>query len=397
VTDKALLLVDDESSIRVALQRELRDWAAARGLRILTADSVDAAEKVMAAEAGAVCLVLSDVRMPGKSGLDLVHFLHGAYPDTIALLLTGFAELPEIIKAVEEGAFSFLLKPWDPAYLKAELEKAWAVYTLREQARVHTRHLEEDLRWAGELQQALFGGPMADVGGIRFSSTYRPQPELKCSGDYIDVFAYDGGRCTILVGDVAGHGVRAALVATFLKALVGAAFVDPPVTKGIVRLDSVFARLNDRICGSLPASLGMMVTLAACTIDPSRAELTVASAGHPPALLRRGGRARPIVAEGVVLGAQVGAQYPLRSVRLVDGDLLVLYTDGLTERAGETVGEGEQRLIAAVESETVDAGLAGRLAERLCPSGGFADDVAVLTASIGLPAGSGPAVDLQQV
>jgi sigma-B regulation protein RsbU (phosphoserine phosphatase) len=394
VSEKALLLVDDEASILKALQRELAQWARSRGLRILTAGSAEEAETVVAKEAGAVCLLVSDVRMPGRSGPDLVQSVHAAWPDTIALLLTGFAELPELIKAVRAGAFSYILKPWDPEYLKAELEKALAVYLLRDQERSHNRRIEEDLKWAGELQTALFCAPLPTGGRVEFGSVYRPLSEFKCSGDYLDVVAHAGDLYTLLVGDVAGHGVRAALVASFLKALVGAALIDPPMEKGIIRLDTVLDGLNDRICGSLPESLGMMVTLGAAAVDASRGELAVASAGHLPLILLRGGRAHPLRVEGLPLGARPGTRYTLRRFRLSDEDMLVLHTDGLLERKGEAIGVGERRLADTLEKDGSMQGLAERLVAAMTPDEGYADDVTVVTAAVSLPAGlSQPALE----
>ncbi len=221
----------------------------------------------------------------------------------------------------------------------------------------------------------VFATEVAEVRG-----EYRP-------GDHVDVLTHDGGRFTLLVGDVAGHGVRAALVASFLKALVGALFVDPPVVEDLIRLDTVLERLNERICGSLPGSLGMMITLGACTIDTVRGTLAVSSAGHPAALLRRAGKTQALGARGIPLGTQAGSRYEMNSVPLADGDLLVLYTDGLIERKDVAIGEGEKRLVAAVEAETADEGLAARLASALEPVGGYEDDVAVLAASISLHGG----------
>jgi sigma-B regulation protein RsbU (phosphoserine phosphatase) len=386
VSEKALLLVDDEAAILKALQRELGQWARSRGLRILTAGSAAEAERIVAQEAGAVCLLVSDVRMPGRSGPDLLQSVRAAWPDIIALLLTGFAELPELIKAVGAGAFSYILKPWDPDYLKAELEKALAVFLLRDQERGHTRRIEEDLRWAGELQTALFCAPLPNDGLVEFGSVYRPLSEFKCSGDYLDVAAYGENLYTMLVGDVAGHGVRAALIASFLKALVGAALIDPPMKKGIVRLDDLLGSLNNRICGSLPETLGMMITLGAAAVDASRGELAVASAGHPPLILLRDGSAHALRVEGLPLGAQPGSRYAMRRFRLSDGDVLVLHTDGLLERKGEAIGVGEQRLAAALEKDGSKGGLAERLVAAMTPDEGYADDVTVVTAAVSLAA-----------
>lgn len=386
--EKVLLLVDDEASILKSLQRELAPWVRANGLRVITAGSAAEAENLIAREGSAVCLLLSDVRMPGGSGPELIERVHRDHPDIIALLLTAFAELPELIKAVRAGAFSYILKPWDPEYLQSELDKALRVFLLREQERQHRHRIEEDLRWAGELQQALFCGPLPVTPHASFSAVYLPVPEFKCSGDYLDVITHDENHATMLVGDVAGHGVRAALVASFLKALVGDAFLNPPLENGTIRLNELLADLNTTLCQSLPESLGMMITMGVLSIDAERGELAVASAGHPPALLIRDGRAHALPVEGVALGGNAESKYATRRIRIKNGDRLVLYTDGLVESVEGSLSESTEKLARAAESHTGAGSLADFLVGALRPAQGYTDDVTVVTALLTLAAGA---------
>jgi phosphoserine phosphatase RsbU/P len=387
--DKILLIVDDETSILKSLERELAPWVRAKDMRIMTATSAAEAERIVERKGDRVCLLLSDVRMPGGNGPDLIERVHRDHPDIIALLLTAFAELPELIKAVRAGAFAYILKPWDPAYLQSELEKALRVYELQELERKHLRHIEEDLRWAGELQHALFCGALPLTPRVSFNAVYLPLPEFKCSGDYLDVIAHDENRSTMLVGDVAGHGVRAALVASFLKALVGAAFLNSALDNDTVRLSAVLAGLNATLCQSLPASLGMMITLGALTIDTLRGEVVVASAGHPPALLIRDGRAHALPVEGVALGGNATSVYAERRIRIQNGDKLVLYTDGLVESADGSLAEKTNLLARAAESHAGGGDLADFLVSTLRPGAGFNDDVAVVTAAVLMPPSAG--------
>ena len=183
MTEKALLLVDDEATILKALQRELLQWARAKGLRILTAGSAEEAEAVIAREAGAVCMLVSDVRMPGRSGPDLIQSVHAAWPDTIALLLTGFAELP---RAHQGGAGRrVLLHPEavGPGVPQGGAGEGARRFSPQDGRGADSRRIDEDLRWAGELQTALFCAPLPAGGRVEFGSVYRPLSEFKCSGD----------------------------------------------------------------------------------------------------------------------------------------------------------------------------------------------------------------------
>ena len=384
MNDKALLLVDDEPAIIRALQRELQPWAEANALDIVTASSAAEALGIIGRMADAICILLSDVRMPGGSGTDLVLKLHAEHPEVLCLLLTAHAELPELVKVVRGGAFSYILKPWEPDHLRAELEKALQLYRLREKDRAHRQRIDGDLRWAAELQQALFVAPLPSSAHATFSSCYLPLPEFGCGGDYYDVIEQGGGIFTMLVGDVAGHGVRAALVASFLKALVVGGLVDAPARRGTACPGALLSALNDRICGSVPGTQGMMITLAAASIDPARGELCIAAAGHPPAMLLRGGRARllEMTTESIPLGAQRGAEFREKRYRLQNGDRLIMYTDGLVEIDGETFAAGTVRLARAAEALCAEDGLAAKLAVGMTPPNGYVDDVTVLTGSV---------------
>jgi sigma-B regulation protein RsbU (phosphoserine phosphatase) len=391
MTARALLVVDDEVTIVESLRLLLAPWAKSNQLEILTANSAEEAEAVLGRADAGVCILLSDVRMPGRSGTDLVMGVKDRYPEVICMLVTGLSEPQEMTKAIKAGVFSYILKPWDFDQLRRELDRALDLFLLRERDRTHQQRIEEELRWAAELQRALFAGRLPSVAAVQLSSCYRPMPEFGCGGDYCDAIAHADGCVTLLVGDVAGHGVRAALVASFLKALVGSVIADTARSGSPAALGPLLGSLNERICSSMPDSLGMLVSLAAVTIDPSRREMAVASAGHPPPLFLSGGSARFLHADSLPLGARKDFSFTPSLHRLEEGDLLILYTDGLVEVRGSSIEDGGARLIDVACAVPPDADFAGQLAERMMPAEGYTDDVTVLSARIGQPALTGAA------
>jgi len=388
---RALLIVDDEATIVESLRLLLAPWAESNQLEILCAGSATEAESVLARADAGVCILLSDVRMPGRSGTDLVMSVKAEHPEVICMLVTGMSEPQEMTKAIKAGVFSYILKPWDFDQLRRELDRALDLFRLRERDRTHRQRLEEELRWAAELQRALFAGRLPSVAAVQLSACYRPMPEFGCGGDYCDAIAHADGSVTLLVGDVAGHGVRAALVASFLKALVGSVINDTARTGSPSALGPLLGSLNERICSSLPDSLGMLVSLAAVTIDPARREMAVASAGHPPPLFLSGGGARFLHSDSLPLGAGKESSFTPSLHSLKDGDLVVLYTDGLVEVRGSSIETGAARLIDVARTLPQGASFAGQLAERMMPAEGYTDDVTVLSARIGQPALTGAA------
>jgi len=158
------------------------------------------------------------------------------------------------------------------------------------------------------------------------------------AGDFFDFLKTGENSLTILVADVSGHGVPAALVASMLKVCFAAqrAQGDDPA--------KVLAGLNLMLCGSLG---GQYVTAACAAIDLGAQTVTYAGAGHPPALLlrRKGGDVIQLAENGLFIGPFPHATYSNISVAFERGDKLLLYTDGILE-ATQADGEefGQKRL-----------------------------------------------------
>jgi DNA-binding NtrC family response regulator len=114
-----VLVVDDEQSIAIAIKRQLESWAIERSLEILTASSALCGLGILEKQAEDTIIVISDLKMPEMKGSDFLLEVKKKYPSIVSLLLTGFSETAEVVKAVSAGIFSFILKPWDPEYLVA--------------------------------------------------------------------------------------------------------------------------------------------------------------------------------------------------------------------------------------------------------------------------------------
>ncbi|MFC0004955.1 SpoIIE family protein phosphatase [Micromonospora siamensis] len=200
---------------------------------------------------------------------------------------------------------------------------------------------------------------------------YLPAPSvLNAGGDWYDVIALGDGRHALLVGDVVGHGVKAALAMGQLRtaARALAARVAGPAAL-LTELDSYVAALPDVV----------FCTAACVVVDPSAGTLRYALAGHPPPLLRRtDGTVDRLAVTGRPLGV-TGRPRTEQQLATAPGDLLVLYTDGLVEAPGEVIDAGIDRLAAAVAADGAGGdGWTGQLitaARRGRPAG---DDIALL-------------------
>lgn len=186
--------------------------------------------------------------------------------------------------------------------------------------------VEQELATARRIQTAILPKSAPDMVGLDIAARYVPMTAV--AGDFYDFLIIDPRRVTILVADVSGHGVPAALIASMLKVglKVGAA------AEGNNARDpaAILAGLNRMLSGMLD---GQFVTAACAFIDLEARALTYSGAGHPPALLVRQGS--PDVVElaenGLFLGPFPQAAYTNLTVPFESGDRLLLYTDGIIE------------------------------------------------------------------
>lgn len=136
---RSLLLVDDEENIVAALRRLLR----AEGWLLLSATSAEQALQLMARHE--VDVILSDQRMPGMTGVELLRRVRELYPETIRLVLSGYTELQSITDAINEGAiYKFLAKPWDDEQLRSHLREAFALKEMADR----NRRLDQEVQAA---------------------------------------------------------------------------------------------------------------------------------------------------------------------------------------------------------------------------------------------------------
>ncbi|MFI5371915.1 MAG: SpoIIE family protein phosphatase [Candidatus Eisenbacteria bacterium] len=215
----------------------------------------------------------------------------------------------------------------------AELERARAAE--RERQRV-----EDEMEVARRIQMRLLPSEPPRVEGLEVAGHY--DPALEVGGDYYDHIVLDAHRVLLVIADVSGKSVPAALIMSGFRAAL--------VSQDLVRaeLSPLAARLNEFLIRSLES--GKFVTAFLAVVDGRDGSVAYVNAGHnPPLLLRADGSPQWLQAGGTLLGILPGGRYEPGATRLERGDLLVLYTDGVTEGAGADAEQwGENRLLEAV-------------------------------------------------
>ena len=378
--NRYILLVDDEIIITNALTRELREWTAKRSLGILTGQSAQEGLAQLEAHRGEVVIVISDLKMPGMLGSDFLLEVRRLYPDVVTILLTGFSEASEIVKIVRAGIFSFILKPWDATYLLAELTKAYDFREMRLENERYTKTIEDELRWAGELQRTILKPQLPRCEGLEFRVSYHPVSGLFCGGDYYDVIFVGNDRYLVLIGDVEGHGVKAAIVTGMLKATIYSEFVRGMIGKQFSP-GAFLGWLNSRMNFEFRSASSMIITFFAGVMDVKASRFVYANAGHCHPFVVRGGAPTELPVSGSAIGFADEVAYPDQAVSTRPGDLFFMFTDGLVE-SGEA-NEFEPLALGPILQSTpysaefhrhvIESALAGS------KSKGFADDVTIVS------------------
>src|SRR5208282_1348421 len=190
--------------------------------------------------------------------------------------------------------------------------------------------IQKELEIAEQIQTSILPRAVPRLIGVEIAARYLPMSAV--AGDFYDFLALENNQLGVLVADVTGHGVPAAIIASMLKvAFAGQkAHARHP--------EQVLAGLNEALCGKFEEHF---VTAAYLYADLDTNIARYAGAGHPPLLLgnRWNGEARSIEQNGYFLGMFPGAVYSSIEIPLQQGDRFVLYTDGLPESANAKAEE----------------------------------------------------------
>ncbi len=211
---------------------------------------------------------------------------------------------------------------------------------------LETERFKHEVEIAQRIQSILLPRSLPQIPGYQVSGFYRAARLV--GGDYYDFVRMAGGRWGFILADVAGKGVGASLIMVMTRTLVN---VEAPFTEDPKEL---LTTLHNELAGEIPED--MFVTALVGVLQPKEGNLRLASAGHNPPVFYRDGKAILLELEGAVLGLplltpqQYAEAMEVKELLLKPGDLLVAYTDGVTE-AVNAQGEqfGEERLLKVVE------------------------------------------------
>jgi len=358
-----ILMVDDQPANLLALEAILQDL----GHTLVSAGSGEEALKYLLREDFAV--ILMDVFMPGMDGFETAQLIQqrqrSRFTPIVFLTAVGTSEA-HVFRGYSVGAVDYLVKPLIPEILRSKvaafvdlflktLRVAEQAKQLRElerlchraelaeaQRRLEIERLQQDMRAAKQVQQALFpsGAPFwpgFDIAGASY-------PAEATGGDYFDYIPSCDGCLDLVIGDVSGHGLAAALLMCSTRAYLRA------LALANMDIDEVLATANRALVADMEAD--RFVTLLYLRLTPSRFSLRYSSAGHTSGyVMTATGEIRTTLdSTAMPLGLFAEQEFPVsRQIDFQSGDVVLLLTDGATEAIAPN-GEafGEERAIQVV-------------------------------------------------
>ena len=337
-----ILIVEDDP----AVLRGLRDNLVFEAYDVLTATDGERAYQLIHAERPD--LVLLDLMLPGMWGSELCRRLRAEGLTTPIVMLTAKAEESDRVAGLDLGANDYVSKPFGVRELCARIR---SILRHRRDAIGEHGRLVDELRSAADVQRSLLPGTRPTLRTIDCAGLCLPASAV--GGDYFDYIPIGDGRLMLMLADVAGKGMPAALLMASVHGMTRARAMDDARPERLVqRLNGL---LHDR--GERPS----YATLFCAVYDDDTRRLEYVNAGHPPPLVIGGAQLRALDATCPPVGLFERIDTTPVTIELHDAERLMMYTDGVTEATSASGEEfGRHRLARLLE----DLGPAD--APRLC-------------------------------
>ena len=367
-----ILVVDDEPGMLRAVDRVLSQDHHVVGTR-LSRDALSMAGEFHPE------LAIVDIRMPDLDGFELMARLKARFPGLEVILMTGSVDdLDEkLIRAIRSQAFYFIQKPFDREVLRTLVDRCLELRWRREEHRLSLKRLEEEMGEARAFQQSLLPAREKILNRVAVCCRYTPSSAL--GGDLYDYAVTSTGRSALLIADVSGHGVSAAMLTGIVKSAFHASHVDGFEPSAVVQRVSM---------GLAAFSPDRFVTLVSALISPEERQVRYVNAGHPPVALW--GRSREplwLQSTGPLISPVLATStWGAPVVPIDEGDHLLLYTDGISDVLADDDGRAEKRFTSVIDRaadgggpllDTILADVRHELAGRPQP-----DDLTLLTAKV---------------
>ena len=327
-----ILVVDDEPDLELLMRQRFRKQIRSGEYAFAFAQNGEEALQHLTTDEGFEVMV-TDLNMPVMDGLALLDRVNHLDSHPQPVVVSAYGDLPKIRAAMNRGAFDFLTKPIDFTDLETTIHKALEQMRLVKEssfAQKQVAAFRRELGLASSIQQSMLPQEFPAVPGLELYA--RMLPARNVGGDFFDFFFLKDGRLGVVIGDVSGKGVSAAIFMAICRSLLRSI-----AAQGLLPGEAV-QETNRLICEDNRTDLFVTLFYGILNLDSGRFDF--ASAGHnPPYHFSHFGDVAMLPtaeATGTVAGVIADSRYATASVYLQPGDGLLLYTDGVTEARAQT-------------------------------------------------------------
>ncbi|OHD66506.1 MAG: hypothetical protein A2176_03925 [Spirochaetes bacterium RBG_13_51_14] len=268
-------------------------------------------------------LVILDIMMPKMSGLEVSRILRERYPlfELPIIMLTAKGRISDIASGLDAGANDYLPKPFDKAELLARVKTLIRLKKAVDENKRLTS-IKQEIELARKIQLSTIPKNLPRLAGISIAAKYIPMKSI--GGDFYDFHQVDEKRFGVLIADISGHGVPAAIIASMVKITFSilADIADRP--------DRLLNEMNRILTGNIE---NQFATAGYAFIDREKMTLSCARCGHEPLLHFRksGDQVHEYTPAGRIIGMSRNNNCEVHETDIEPGDRIVLYTDGITD------------------------------------------------------------------
>lgn len=347
-----ILVVDDEPDLQALIRQKFRNKIKTKEYHFQFAENGAQALELIAND-GSIDLVLTDINMPVMDGLTLLLKINELNNKVLrSVIVSAYGDMENIRTAMNRGAYDFITKPIDLKDLEITIEKSLKEikeYKSSLAVRDKLIALQQELDIANAIQISILPKTFPPFPDRREFDIYAKMiPAKEVGGDLYDFFLIDRYRLGVVIADVSGKGIAAALLMAVCKTLLKAT-----AYKGLPA-DSILYEVNNILVDESPAN--MFVTLFYGVLDTRSGAFEYSNGGHnSPYLISLDGKVKQLEnIGGLLLGAIKDAQYESNVIMLKPGESLFFYTDGVTESFNVKHEEfGEARLLQIIQNKNV--------------------------------------------
>jgi serine phosphatase RsbU (regulator of sigma subunit) len=332
-----ILIVDDEPFNVDYLEQELDD------LGYITVSACNGHEALEKVQNDSPDLILLDIMMPVMDGFEVLSHLKRD-PDTRDLpviVISANTDLKSVVRGIQMGAEDYLPKPFEDTLLRARISSSLEKKRLRDIEQLYMKSMEHELEIGRRIQKRFLPSDLPKVEGWEVAAYFKAAREV--AGDFYDAFLLPDGNLVCVVGDVCDKGVGAALFMTLFRSLVRITAMTEFYSQGnetallspAERIQHIVSFTNNYICET-HWDANMFATLFVGIINPLDGMLTYANCGNERPILGSAGKAPAILQPtNPVVGIFPWARYGIQEICMEEGDILLIFTDGIPDARSE--------------------------------------------------------------